>query len=76
EKWESAHYHQPSDEFDPRWDLSGAVEDTRLYFHLGNLVANRTAMPQWSSGDEFELARRAALRSIETSTPHPKAAEP
>ncbi len=76
ERWEAAHYHQPSDQFDPRWDLSGAVEDTQLYFHLGNLVANRTAMPQWSSGDEFELARRAALRAVETSAPHPKGAEP
>jgi Zn-dependent M28 family amino/carboxypeptidase len=76
EQWEVAHYHQPSDEFDARWDLGGAVEDTQLYFYLGNLVANRTAMPRWNSGDEFELARRAALRAVETSAPHPKGSEP
>ncbi|HVE84277.1 MAG TPA: M28 family peptidase [Myxococcales bacterium] len=75
EKWEEAHYHQPSDEFDPRWDLSGAVDDTQLYFYLGNLVGNRDALPVWSSGDEFELARRAALRAVETSTSHPKASD-
>lgn len=67
EQWEAVHYHQPSDQFDPRWDLSGAVEDTQLYFHLGHVVANRDAMPRWNPGDEFELARLEALKAAGAS---------
>jgi len=61
EEWEATHYHQPSDELEDDWELSGAVEDTRLGFKLGLRVANADAMPQWVPGDEFEAARKKAL---------------
>jgi Zn-dependent M28 family amino/carboxypeptidase len=61
EKWERTDYHQPSDEFDPKWDLSGAVMDAQLQFLVGLRVANAPAMPTWNSGDEFEAARKKAL---------------
>jgi Zn-dependent M28 family amino/carboxypeptidase len=57
--WEATHYHQPSDEFDPAWDLRGAVEDARLYFHVARLVADADEMPRWNPGDEFEAVRAA-----------------
>ncbi|RKH16888.1 M28 family peptidase [Corallococcus sp. CA047B] len=60
--WELKHYHQPSDELRPEWDLSGAVEDTRLFFLVGAQVARAPQMPKWNPGDEFEAAR---LRSLE-----------
>jgi Zn-dependent M28 family amino/carboxypeptidase len=62
EAWEKLHYHQPSDEYDEAWDLSGAVEDTRLLFHAGLRVAQDDALPAWTPGDEFEAARKAAPR--------------
>lgn len=62
EAWERTHYHQPSDELREDWDLSGAVEDVRLYFQLGAVVANAPALPTWTKGDEFEATR---LRSLE-----------
>jgi hypothetical protein len=34
------HYHQPSDEFDDRWNLEGAVQDVRLMLDLLLRVAN------------------------------------
>ena len=58
------HYHQPSDEYDPNWDLSGAVEDVRLDFFLGVRVADADAMPSWNPGDEFEAARKKALAEV------------
>jgi Zn-dependent M28 family amino/carboxypeptidase len=61
EEWERRHYHQPSDEYDGSWDLSGAVEDTQLLFHVGLRVAETPELPRWKPGDEFEAARRAAL---------------
>lgn len=51
------HYHQPSDEYDPSWDLSGAVEDLQLYFLTGLDIANSSDWPQWSEGTEFKAVR-------------------
>jgi Zn-dependent M28 family amino/carboxypeptidase len=62
--WEDAHYHQPSDDLTPDWDLAGAVEDTRLLFLLGVKVAGAPHAPQWRPGDEFEAARKRALAEL------------
>jgi Zn-dependent M28 family amino/carboxypeptidase len=64
EKWEATHYHQPSDELRDDWDLSGAVEDTQLYFYLGSKVAQAPKMPEWNRGDEFEAVRKKALEAM------------
>lgn len=63
EKWVQNIYHQPSDEYSDDWDLSGAVEDVRLLFHVGIQIANAPQMPAWNPGDEFESARKAAIES-------------
>ena len=64
EKFEANDYHQPSDELRPDWELSGAVEDTQLFFYLGVKVANAPQMPHWKQGDEFEAARKKALATL------------
>lgn len=51
------HYHQPSDEYDPSWDLSGAVEDLQLYFLTGLDIVNSTDWPEWNEGTEFKATR-------------------
>lgn len=51
------HYHQPSDAFDDRWNLDGAVEDLRLLLECLLRTANDDAAPSWTPGDEFEKAR-------------------
>ncbi len=61
--WTEKHYHQRSDEYDPSWDLSGAVVDVRLLFHVGWMAANANEMQSWSAGDEFEAARKNAIQS-------------
>ncbi len=61
-EWTDNIYHQTSDEYNPEWDLSGAVEDARLLFHIGMQVANQSAIPAWKPGDEFEAARIEALK--------------
>lgn len=63
EAWVEKTYHQASDEFDPSWDLTGALDDARLLMHVGLEVAQRPEMPRWNPGDEFEAARQAALES-------------
>jgi Zn-dependent M28 family amino/carboxypeptidase len=51
------HYHQPSDQFDARWDLKGAVADTRLMLECLIRIANDREVPRWAAGDEFEKLR-------------------
>jgi Zn-dependent M28 family amino/carboxypeptidase len=60
-EYETLHYHQPSDEYDPSWDMSGAVEDLQMLLVVGMRVANARDLPAWKPGDEFEAARKAAL---------------
>lgn len=65
EQWTKTHYHQPSDEYQDSWDLRGAVEDVRLLYYIGLQAAQRPALPQWNVGDEFEAARKEALKAIQ-----------
>jgi Zn-dependent M28 family amino/carboxypeptidase len=55
-------YHQPSDEVDPGWDLSGAVDDIQLLFEVGYQVANGDKWPEWNPGTEFKAKRDAMLK--------------
>ena len=58
-------YHQPSDEYDPSWNLDGMITDAQLGFWLGLAVANADEMPSWNAGDEFEATRLEALAAEE-----------
>ena len=51
------HYHQVSDEVNPKWDLSGAVQDDQLLFDVGYQVANGDEYPTWMPGSEFKATR-------------------
>ena len=57
-------YHQPSDEYDPNWNLDGLLEDARMAFWVGLSIANADKMPTWNPGDEFEAARKKALAAV------------
>ena len=54
-------YHKPSDEMKPDWDLSGAVEDLKLFFAVGYRVAQADKFPEWKPGNEFKAKRDAML---------------
>lgn len=54
-------YHQPSDEYDPSWNLVGMVTDAVAGYWTGLAIANADEMPTWTPGDEFEAARLEAL---------------
>lgn len=61
DRWRREVYHQPSDEIEDDWDLSGMVEDARLAFGVGLAVAEAEDLPRWRPGDEFEGIREQAL---------------
>ena len=56
-------YHQPSDEYDPSWNLDGMIQDALLGYWTGLAIANADEMPTWVPGDEFEAARIEALQA-------------
>jgi Zn-dependent M28 family amino/carboxypeptidase len=53
-------YHQPSDEYRPDFDLSGAVQLSQLVLGFGIAVADAPRMPVWSPGAEFHRAAATA----------------
>jgi Zn-dependent M28 family amino/carboxypeptidase len=55
------HYHKPTDEVQPDWDLSGLVEDVQLLFMVGYDVAQGREWPAWREGSEFRARREAML---------------
>jgi len=56
------HYHKPSDDIKPEWDLSGAVQDAQLYYKIGYRVAIAPTWPQWAAGNEFRAVRERSLK--------------
>ena len=64
EQYEAKNYHQPSDEYDPNWNLEGAVEDAQFGLICGLAAAEMDALPTWVPGDEFEAARKQALEAV------------
>jgi len=53
-------YHKPSDKIRPDWDLSGALEDLRLYMAVGYRVANAPKLPEWTPGVAYARPRNPA----------------
>ena len=54
-------YHKPSDEVKPDWDLSGGVQDVRMLFRVGYIVAQTDTMPEWKPGTEFKAKRDSTM---------------
>jgi len=57
-------YHRVSDEYDPSWDVTGAILDLQLYFTVGYKIANNDDWPNWREGTEFRAARDAQRQAL------------
>src|SRR5947207_2021948 len=62
DEYVAKHYHQPSDEVNPEWDLSGAAEDLRLLLDVGYQAANADKFPEWKHGTEFKAKRDEMMK--------------
>lgn len=59
-------YHKPADEYDPRWDWSGAVEDLTVYYQLGRTLADRPGLwPNWYPTAEFRAIRDQSRKNVQ-----------
>jgi Zn-dependent M28 family amino/carboxypeptidase len=63
DKYTAENYHKPSDKVKDYWNMSGAVQDIELFYHVGNTVANAAKTPEWKPGAEFKAARDKSLSS-------------
>ncbi len=55
-------YHQPSDNYKPAFDLSGAVQLSTIVLDFAKVLANSSAWPQWNKDAEFKRpSRRPAM---------------
>jgi Zn-dependent M28 family amino/carboxypeptidase len=50
-------YHQPSDEYRPDFDLSGAVQLSEIVLGFGRSIANAASVPTWNADAEFRALR-------------------
>ena len=55
------HYHKPSDEYAPDWDLGGAALDAELYVEVARVLAGESRFPAWSEGSEFRAIRAESV---------------
>ncbi len=63
EEYRTSRYHKVTDEMQPWWDFSGAVDDARLLVLVGWEVAETRHWPEWKPGAEFKALREAMLKT-------------
>ncbi len=54
--YNTAHYHQPSDEYSDSWDFRGMLQEAEIAMNIGRRIADMAQIPRFNPGDEF--ARR------------------
>lgn len=55
-------YHKPQDEVDTTTiDLTGMVQDARIFFNMTKKIAEEDIYPEWKEGSEFKEIREASL---------------
>ena len=55
--YNTAHYHQPSDEFRDSWDFRGMIQEAEIALAIGLKISNAAQMPKFNHGDEFAKQR-------------------
>lgn len=59
-EYNANHYHDFSDNFDPKWDFTGDAKLVRFGMDLGWQVIHAPRTVEWRKDDEFEAARKAS----------------
>jgi Zn-dependent M28 family amino/carboxypeptidase len=50
-------YHQPGDEFDPKWSFEGSAQEAEVAWRVGARLAGSADWPTWRPGSEFAKLR-------------------
>ena len=56
--YNTANYHQPSDEYSDSWNLKGMIQSAEIALSIGRRIADAPEMPRFNPDDEFAKAQR------------------
>ena len=56
--YNTAHYHQPSDEFSESWDFRGMIQEAEIALAIGQRISDSPQLPKFNEGDEFNKPRK------------------
>jgi Zn-dependent M28 family amino/carboxypeptidase len=62
EDYTAHRYHQPSDEYRPDMDLSGAAQLADIVYRFGVSLGNARTIPTWNADAEFRAMRAASRK--------------
>src|SRR5262245_43225168 len=51
--YNTAHYHQPSDQIRDSWDFRGMIQEAEIALAIGRRISDMPERPRFNSGDEF-----------------------
>jgi Zn-dependent M28 family amino/carboxypeptidase len=51
--YNTAHYHQPSDEMRDSWDFRGMIQEAEIALAIGRHISDMPEKPRFNPGDEF-----------------------
>ena len=51
--YNTAHYHQPSDEMRDTWDFRGMIQEGEIALAIGRMISDMPEKPRFNPGDEF-----------------------
>src|SRR5437868_3520937 len=57
--YNTAHYHQPSDEYSDAWNFQGMVQEAEIAMDIGRRIADMQEMPRFNPNDEFAKAQQS-----------------
>ncbi|HEY6190159.1 MAG TPA: M28 family peptidase [Pyrinomonadaceae bacterium] len=55
--YNTANYHQPSDEYSDTWDFRGLVQEAEIALDIARRVADSPELPRFNADDEFARAQ-------------------
>lgn len=56
--YNTAHYHQPSDEYSDTWNFQGIAQEAEIALDIGRRIADLQEMPRFNPNDEFAKAQQ------------------
>jgi Zn-dependent M28 family amino/carboxypeptidase len=54
--YNTANYHQPSDEYDDSWNFEGMIQEAEIALAIGRRIADLPVIPRFNPNDEFAKA--------------------
>ena len=79
DEYTTTRYHKPQDEIQPDWDMTGAVQDLKLFLTMGYRIAEAQKFPEWRPGNEFRATREKQMQAGQpapAAQPTPAPAKP